>query len=160
MLEGYKEDMMAFMDAHPAALAEAIMLAPTDRQPYAWRAAWLINTRMEDNDARVRPAIDGLLAALPERADGHQREILRILTRMDLNDEQEGTLFNHTVAFWEDVRKKPALRWFAIRFILQMLAKYPDLEGEVKVLTQRPYLQPLSPGVRRSVERMLAKVFG
>ncbi len=157
MVEGYKEDMIAFMAEHQRAFGEALKLATTDRQPYAWRAAWLVETRMEDNDRRVRPAIGAMLAAVPDRPEGHQRELLKILLRLELGDEEEGTLFNLAVAWWEDVSRRPSLRWFAINFILRMLEKYPDLSGEVRLLVRPAYLKALSPGIRRSVEKRLAQ---
>ncbi|MCC5022706.1 MAG: hypothetical protein J6386_07875 [Candidatus Synoicihabitans palmerolidicus] len=129
LVDAYKAEMVAYIGAHPEAMEEAIGLAVTDRQPYAWRSAWLLESCMQDNDSRVRTAVDNLLAALPTKADGHQRELIKILSRMDLRDDQEGTFFNLVVGLWEDVHKKPAVRCVALKFILKMVEKYPDLRG-------------------------------
>ena len=34
--------MIAYMETHPEAYEEAVQLAISDKQPYAWRAAWLL----------------------------------------------------------------------------------------------------------------------
>lgn len=43
---------------------------------------------MQDDDVRVREHVDALLEALPDWADGHQRELPKVLQRMALTDEQ------------------------------------------------------------------------
>ncbi|MBR9976147.1 MAG: hypothetical protein KFF77_11245 [Bacteroidetes bacterium] len=66
----------------------------SDAQPYAWRAAWLLSDCMETNDRRLRGRRDAFIAAIPDKADGHQRELLKILLRMDLGERHESRLFD------------------------------------------------------------------
>ena len=155
LIECYKEEMVAYLNDHPEDFGEAIRLAVADSQPYAWRSAWLLWSCMDDDDPRIRASIDELLRVAPSKSDGHQRELIKILLRMNLSDEQEGRLFNLAVGVWEDVGKKPSVRFTAFKFIHRMGIKYPDLQREIGLLTSTELINPLSPGVRSSILKMI-----
>ncbi len=160
LVEERKVGQVAFLRENPEVFAEALRLAGSDRAPQCWRAASVLETCMQDNDARVVGAVDGLLAVLPVREDGHQRELMKILLRMELGDEQEGRFFDAAVKIWEDPAQQPGTRGTAMRFILKMAQKYPDLHGEVRAMTQGPYLRSLSPGIRHALQRQVAAALG
>lgn len=150
-----KQEMMAWLETHPENFAEAVHLAVADKQPYSWRAAWLLWSCMEDNDPRIRPYVSEIIECLEIKRDGHQRELLKILYRMDLSEEQEGLIFNLCMNVWEKVGKAPSVRHNAFRMIVRIASKYPDLFNEITLITQNHYLETLSPGVRRSVMKMI-----
>jgi len=154
-MEASKEEMISFMAAHPEQFEEAVSLALSDTQPLAWRAAWLLHDCMEGNDIRIRIHISDIVAAIPDRQDGHQRELLKILLRMELGEEHEGRLFDICMSVWEHPAKQPSVRITAFRYIIHMAKKYPELANEIAGLTQDWHLESLSPGVRRSVSRIL-----
>ena len=155
LMEAYKEEMIPFMADHPEYFDEAVALALTDRQPLAWRAAWLLSDCMEENDRRIRRHRSKIIATIPERGDGHQRELMKILSRMELSEEHEARLFDHCVTVWEQPGKSPSVRITAFRHIVRMAKKYPELANELTGLTQDWHLETLSPGVKRSLARML-----
>ncbi len=150
-----KKQMMAWLETHPESFTEAIHLAIADKQPCSWRAAWLLWGCMEDNDLRIRPFIPGITECLEIKRDGHQRELLKILYRMDLSEEQEGFLFDLCMNVWEKVGKAPSVRHNAFRMIVKIASKYPELSNEIALITQNHYLDTLSPGVRRAVMKMI-----
>ncbi|MCB2205092.1 hypothetical protein KQI65_10110 [bacterium] len=155
LTEAYKEEMIPWLKDHPESFDEAVVLALSDRQPLAWRAAWLLFDCMEDNDARVRRYRSKIIATIPKREDGHQRELMKILSRMELNEEHEARLFDHCVSVWEQPAKSPSVRITAFRHIVRMAKKYPELANEITGLTQDWHLETLSPGVKRSIARLL-----
>ncbi|MFA6232890.1 MAG: hypothetical protein WC824_01710 [Bacteroidota bacterium] len=155
LTSAYKDEMIYFMASHPEYFEEAIALAISDNQPYSWRAAWLLYDCMEENDQRVRKHLEDIVCTIPDRADGHQRELLKILLRMELHEDQEGRLFGVCMTMWEGIHKSPSIRFTAFKFIAKMARKYPELSNELTGLTQDWYLDTLSPGVRRSIARML-----
>ena len=155
-----KDEMLAFMREQPGAFGEALQLAASDHPRFGWRAAWMVESCMTDNDRRVRAAIPALIAALQGAGDGHQRELLKILLRMELGDEAEGRLFAACMEVWEDPDKKPGTRGTAMELMLNLAEKYPDLKGELGVITQEPYLRSLSPGIRRVLKRRIRQVVG
>ena len=150
----YKDGMISFMDAHPEVFKEAIELAISNKQPYSWRAAWLLWSCMDENDLRIRGYIQNIIDSLPEKKDGHQRELLKILLVMDLDEEQEGFLFDVCITIWEQINKKPSVRFTAFKFIIKIAKKHPDLFYEIAFLTQSQYLDSVSPGLKESIFRM------
>ena len=155
LIEARKDDMFAYLLDHPEEFPSALRCAVSDHPVHGWRAAWLLSGCMEDNDPRVRPFIPTMLDRLPGAAQGHQRELMKVLLRMELADEHEGALFDMAIAIWEDIEKIPSVRYIAFRFMTAMVRKYPELRAEVKLLTQPHHLKPLSPGIRAAVMKMI-----
>jgi hypothetical protein len=151
----YKVGMISYLKAHPEDIDEAIKLAISDRQPYAWRAAWLLWSCMEENDPRVQKYIKEIVNSVKEKKDGHQRELIKILLQMDLAKKYEGLLFNICLDVWEQINKNPSVRYTAMKFIIKMAKKHPDLAKEITFLTQDQFMETLSPGVKRSLDKMM-----
>ena len=154
MLNSYKDEMISFMDTHPEFFEEAIELAIASKQPYSWRAAWLLWSCMEENDQRIQKYIKKIVDSLKDKDDGHQRELLKILLQMELKEEYEGILFNICMNIWEQINKTPSVRINALKFIIKIAKKHPELSQEITFLTQDHYLESLSPGVKHSVSKM------
>jgi len=155
LISSYKADMIFWMHAHPEAFEEAVRLAVSDKQPYSWRAAWLLWSCIEPNDPRICGHIKRFIANLEYKDDGHQRELLKILLLMDLSEEDEGFLFNVCVSVWEKISKVPSVRLTALKLIVKIAGKYPDLSHEIKFLTQEQYLGSLSPAVIKSISKLV-----
>jgi len=155
LLNSYKDEMISFMDAHPEFFEEAIELAIANKQPYSWRAAWLLWSCMEENDQRIQKYIKKIVDSLNTKDDGHQRELLKIFLQMELKEEYEGILFNICMDIWEQINKKPSVRINALKFIIKIAKKHPELSQEITFLTQDHYLESLSPGIKHSVSKMM-----
>ncbi len=151
----YKTGMISYLAEHPEDFEEAIQLAISNKQPYSWRAAWLLWSYMEKNDPRIKKHINSIINSIPSKKDGHQRELIKILQQMELDDEQEGFLFDACITLWEKISKKPSVRYVAFNTIVSLAKKYPDLSHELVFLTQDHYLDALSPGVKNAVQRMI-----
>jgi hypothetical protein len=160
LMSFYKEGMIAYMEAHPEDFEEAIKLAISDNQPYSWRAAWLLWSCMMENDPRVQVHLKTIVNSIPEKQDGHQRELLKILMKMELDEESEGYLFDVCATIWEKINKRPSVRFTAFMLILKIAKKYPDLFQEIKALTQDHYLDSLSPGIKHSLSRTIKEFSG
>lgn len=158
LMTAYKDEMISFVHANPDSFIEVITLAMADKYPYSWRSAWLLFNSMQDNDERLKPFVSEIIACLESKADGHQRELLKVLLKMEIDDEQEGYLFDTCVTIWEKINIRPGTRYTAMRFILQVVKKYPDLQSEVDFLTQEHYMESLSPGIKHSLIQMLKEI--
>lgn len=154
----FKDKAMHYLAEHPEEFEEVIQLALSNRPKICWRAAWLINGNMTQHDARITPYIDQILEVLPHKEDGHQRELIKILDRMKLSEDQEGLLFDHCVTVWESVRMKPGTRHSAFKMMMKVAAKYPELKHEILVLTQPQFINSLSPGIKNSVRKLVAEL--
>ena len=147
--------MISFMEIHPEAFEEAMELALADKQPYSWRAAWLLWSCMEENDQRIQKYIGKIIDALQTKKDGHQRELLKILLQMELKERHEVLVFNVCTGVWEKIQKDPSVRFTALKFMMKIAKKHPDLSREITFLTQDRYLESLSPAVKKSVSKMM-----
>ncbi len=158
LLNSYKDEMISFMENNPEYFNEAIKLAISDKQPYSWRAGWLLWSCMDEDDKRIRKYIKKIVNAVKNKEDGHQRELLKILLKMELIEEHEGVLFNICMDVWEQINKSPSVRINALKMIVKIAKKHPELAHEIKFLTQGHYLETLSHGARHSAN-ILVKQF-
>ena len=143
--------MVEFMNNHPESFDQAIELALENEENFSWRATWLVAGVMEKDDQRVRPFIQKIIEVLPDRDDGHQRELLKILLKMELDEDFESLLFDISVTLWEQVRKQSSVRYYAFQGMMKVVEKYPELKNEVLSLAQPHFVNTLSPGVRKGV---------
>ncbi len=155
LMTSYKNEMISFLQSHPEYFEEVIQLAISDRQPYSWRAAFLIWGSVEENDKRIQKHIKSIVNCIQEKEDGHQRELLKILYKMKISEKYEGQIFNTCVNLWEQISKKPSVRITAFKFIMKIAKNHPELLEEIDILTQEQYLESLSPGVKRSIEKII-----
>ena len=150
--------MIVFLKTHPQYFNEAIRLAISDNQPFAWRSAFVLFDCIDENDKRVKKHINTILNCIKDKKDGHQRELLKILYKMKLNKQQEGIVFDICIRLWEQIGKDPSVRMTALKFIIKTANKYPELLEEISFLLQEQYLVTLSPGVKNSIRKMINEV--
>lgn len=154
LTSSHKADLISYMKSNPRDFAEAIQLAIADKQPYSWRAAWLLWSCMDKNDNRLRSYVKTIIDILPERKDNQQRELLMILQRMELNSDFEGRLFDVCKKIWEQVSKNPSLRYNAFKILVAISKKHPDISQEIKTLTESYYTDSLSDSVKKSILKL------
>ena len=155
LMSSYKDEMISFMKSHPEAFDEAIQLAITDKQPYSWRAAFVLWSVIQNNDERIQKHIKKIVKAVKGKSDGHQRELLKILLMMELDEKYEGVLFDLCMNIWEQINKAPSVRVNALKMIIKIANKHPELKKEISFLAQDHYLESLSPGARHSVRKLM-----
>lgn len=151
----YKDEIIAFMNAHPECFEEAVELAVSDKQPYSWRAAWLLWSVIEENDKRIKKFIKRIVNAAKTNSDSHQRELLKILLMMELDEKYESVLFDLCMNIWEQISKAPSVRVNALKLIVKIANKHPELKKEISFLAQDHYLESLSPGAQHSALKLL-----
>lgn len=158
LTHAFKEQVITFLKEHPEHFEEAINLALSDKQPYCWRVASAIWSTMEENDKRIQKHIKAIFNTIKTKKDGHQRELIKILMNMELNEDYEGILFNLCVDIWEKINKQPSVRYTALLFILKTAKKHPDLANEIVLFAQDHYLETLSPGIKRAIKNMVNEI--
>jgi hypothetical protein len=151
----YKDDLISYIASHQEDFPELIKLSISDKQPYSWRAAWLLWSCMDNNDKRIRRHIKKIIDILPNRQDSQQRELLMVLQRMELDTKYEGWLFNSCTKIWENINKNPSLRFHAFKIMVAISKKYPDLSNEIKLLTDIYYTDGLTDNVKKSIFKLL-----
>jgi hypothetical protein len=154
----YKDEMISFMNSHPECFDEAVELSISDKQPYAWRAAFVLWSVIEENDRRIRKHINKFVKAVRYKNDGHQRELLKILLMMELDERYEGILFDICMNVWEQIDKSPSVRVNALKMIIKIANKHLELKNEISFLAQDHYLDSLSTGAKHSVKTIMSKI--
>lgn len=154
LTNSYKSGMVSYLNSHPEDFEEAVELAIGDKQPYSWRAASLVWKCMEKNDQRIKGYLEKIIESIPTKRDGHARELLIILQQMELEEDQEGKVFDICMSIWEKIGKQPSVRYHAFKQLSSIAKKYPELLNEIAFLTESMYMDPLSAGVKRGVIRM------
>lgn len=150
-----KSTLLDFLKENPKLFDETVRISLGNVQPQSWRAAWLIANYIQENDSRLITHLDSILSKISEKGDGHQRELLKIIRKMELSEEQEGVLFDKVISIWEEVDRSPSVRGTAFITLLSIVRKYPELKSEISYLTQPHYTATLSPGIKRSFHRIL-----
>ena len=153
-----KDKMVSFLKKNPNLFDETLKISLGDKEPQSWRAAWLIKHYMLKDDERITNSIKLILKALPNKNDGHQRELLKILMDMKLSEKQEGILFDKCFTIWEDISKSSSVRGTAFSIIVDTVKKYPELMTEIEFLTQNHYVETLTPGIRNSIVKTINKL--
>lgn len=148
--------MVAFVNSSPKEFDELIELTLINKQPFSWRAALILSTVMERNDERVGTHIVDIIDAIDGKPDGHKRELLKILLRLELDEEQESRLIDISINLWKELDAQPSVRFYAFRMLMHIAEKYPDLGTEIRLLTNDLYMDSLSQGIRRVIEKRLA----
>lgn len=151
----YKSEMMNYMSSNPNDFDELVCLAISEKQPYAWRAAWLLSNCTLENDPRLRKYVPSLINCLKNAKDSQSRSLLNILHKMDLSEDEEGLIFDHCISIWCKINKIPSVRWSAFCLAIKISNRYPELKEEIITMTQDYYLETLSPGIKRSVQKHL-----
>lgn len=152
-----KDGLLDFVYKNPKSF-EVLLQLSLEETPEAWRAAWLVGHTMKINDPRLISTADAFINTLKKVKEGHQRQLIIILLNMNLNEEQEGKLFDICLSIWEQINCIPSTRVTALKFILKTVKKFPELKEEVKLWTQDMYLETLSPGIKNSVLKKINKL--
>lgn len=149
-----KVQLIEVLNSRPEYVDQALALCTSDTQPQAWRAAWLLQHTALPRDKRILKHIPKILDVLPHRESGHQRELLKLLEPFTLNETEESQLFDCCMTLWEDLSKSPSLRITAFKILVRIAKKYPELQGELTFLTEDHFTEALSPGIKRTFERL------
>ena len=159
LTNSYKTDMISYLKSHPDDFDKAIRLAIIDKQPYSWRAAWLLWSVMDKNDQRIKKHIGSIINSISTKNDDQKRELFIILHQMELEEQYEGVLFDTCIDTWVKVSKKPSVRYNAFKLIIKIAKKYPDFSKEVIYLSQNQYLDTLSDTVKKSINKMIDELW-
>lgn len=157
-MTSYKEGMIHYVTTHQEDFDELIHLATADKQPYSWRAAWLLWSCMQKNDSRIIPHIPQIVTTISQSKDGHQRNLINILLKMEIPEEYEGLLFDTCVTIWSKIDKQPSVRFKAFEVMVLICDKYPELLNEIMFLTRDEYVETLSAGIKTSMYRKIKKL--
>lgn len=153
-----KDALVEEVKRNPILFEHMTYLAMKNISKLSWRSAWMIYHTMYDNDVRLQHKIPDLIEAIANKGEGHQRELLKIIERMNLNDESEGRLFNICAGIWENPGKQSSLRHRSVKIMFGFTKKYMELQNEFNLYLQDHYFEGLSPGIKSSIKKLKKKL--
>ncbi len=155
-----KKPLLDRLRNDPTEVRKAIELALSDKHPQGWRAAWILKDIMKDEDPRLAPYLNQLISGLSNRKDGHQRELIHLVDKFTLSDQQEGILFDACLGIWTSISKSPSVRIIALKQLAAIIKKYPELVHELSHVLEDEYGETLSPAVKRIFKRLREELSG
>ena len=153
-----KDEFIRYINTYQNKFEETVQLAINSESPISWRAAWILNHAVTNNDSRIKAHEAAIINILPIKKDGHQRELLKLIQKIEVSENLEGKLFDTSVSLWEAIEKSPSLRMTAFKILVKIVTKYPEMKNEISFLLQNHYLDNLSPGIKRSLLREAKKI--
>lgn len=124
-------------------------------EKHAWRAAWIISKYSEQTTEDLNIYADGFINAAKEiQADGHLREILKIIVHLNLNEDQNSEVFDLCLSLLQDNRRQSSVRSIAFQFLIKISKDYPELRNEISIIFDN-IKDYLSHGIRYSMMKKL-----
>jgi len=125
-----------------------------------WQAAWVLSNFPQTELANIFPDPEILIERLhyPSPKDGYWREVLKVLAQLNLNEDQEGLLYEAALKLWEDLALASSVRIFALRAMFRVAQNYPELEQELLAYFDDHYFQGVSPGIANQMRKLFSSL--
>lgn len=150
-----KAEMLTHFKLRPEMFDSMVQMALSDNQPHSWRAAWLLWSVMLPDDERLKAYLPEITEILPHRRQNQQRELLIILQKLTIPEELHASLFDTCINLWQNISHPPSLRYNALKLLVKMAKKHPELTSEIHLYTQSQHLDTLTKGAKDAVRKLL-----
>lgn len=152
----YKQ-IVKFLDNNNSYLHQFVEYSMTNNLN-AWRCSWIlfhyISTYGKDEIQKY--ADDYISCIFNIKKDGQIRENLKILSKLNLDENQTGELYDFCLELLWNNKLQPSVRVVAFRFMLKVADDYPELRNEIFQVVEQ-IKDHLSEGIKRSVINEIGK---
>ena len=108
-----------------------------EKDPIAWRAAWILDGSDELHPGLVGDRITGIIRKLPDlESAGALRSLLRMLCRYEIPEEEQGLLIDLCFSYLMSELYPVAVKVHAMQIIYQHTLMYPELKTELKTVIE------------------------
>ena len=108
-----------------------LQLALYEKDPLAWRASWVLDGSDERKPGLARKHIPEIVQALPQlESKGSLRSLLRMLTRYDIPEDEQGLLIDLCFSYLVSEQFPVAVKAHAMLIIYNHVLLYPELKNE------------------------------
>ena len=121
----------------------------------SWIHAWQINHVKKKELIKIQKQVDKIISAIDGKNDGHQRELLKVLLKLNLTDDQLSLLWDICLRIWLDIQKQSSVRISAYKILVNTAKKFKPLSDELVRLTEEKHITSLSNGIRNSTYKNL-----
>lgn len=153
-----KEELIYEISMIPEYFNELVKFSFSNN-PACWRALWIMQHTIHINNHRdiFINQLDNYLEVFPNQKDGFQRIFIQLIFDLKLQESAQMICFDLCLTIWKDIRKSSALRFVAIKFLINHLKHQPDLKNEILLYSNSYYLENLSPGIQKITQNLLKK---
>lgn len=110
---------------------QLLRLALHEKDPLAWRAAWIMDGSDEQKPGLARSHLPEIIGTLPGlKSTGSLRSLLRLLSRYNIPEEQQGILIDLCFSYLVSELYPVAVKAHAMQIIYNHVLLYPELKNE------------------------------
>jgi hypothetical protein len=103
-----------------------------EKDPLAWRAAWILDGSDEQHPGLASPYLHKIIQNLPQlESKGALRSLLRLLCRFDIQEEDQGLLIDLSFGYLVSELYPVAVKVHAMQIIYKHTLIYPELKEEL-----------------------------
>jgi hypothetical protein len=107
-------------------------LALIEKDPLAWRAAWILDGSDEQHPGLASPYLHKIIQNLRQlESKGALRSLLRLLCRFDIQEEDQGLLIDLSFGYLVSELYPVAVKVHAMQIIYNHTLIYPELKEEL-----------------------------
>ncbi len=134
-----REFFIAAVGKSEEIFASLLKLALYEKDPLAWRAAWILDGSDEQNSGLAKNFIQDIVPALEGiKSKGALRSLLRLLCRYDIREEEQGTIIDLCFKYMVSELYPVAVKVHAMQIIYKHVLIYPELKEElITVITDQ-----------------------
>jgi len=127
-----KELYIAKVGASEERFESLLDISLHDKDPLAWRAAWIVDGSDETFPGLARNYISSIVQSLPEiESKGCLRSLLRMLCRYKIAEEKQGILIDLCFKYLVSELYPVAVKVHAMQIIYNHALIYPELKEEL-----------------------------
>jgi hypothetical protein len=127
-------------------------------EPIPMRASWALEGIDLKFPHRVNPFIKSLIKSIRTcKHSGTRRNILKLLTRKTIPEDQQGHLINYCFEWLVDKAEPVAVKVYAMQIIMNHSKEYPELKQELKEILEEQY-ELSSPGFKSKANHIFRSI--
>jgi hypothetical protein len=108
-----------------------------EKDPLAWRAAWLLDGSDERHPGLAGDHIRRIIQKLPGlKSPGALRSLLRMLCRYDIPEDDQGILIDRCFGYMVSELYPVAVKVHAMQIIYNHTLLYPELKEELQIVIE------------------------
>ncbi len=139
---------------------EIVGLILHDTDPVPARAAWVAEGVSEQFPEMINPHVTSLIRALPACTHpGTRRNVLKILSRTPIPEEEQGMLIDQCFGWMLDLNEPVAVKVYCMQIIANHLDTYPELSNELREVIEDQWDRN-SPGFQSRGRKILRMMKG
>jgi len=130
---GMERDLLVGEIVHSDEHAGTLLrIALQEKDPLAWRAAWLLDCSDEKKPGLVQKHLSRIIGSLEGlQSRGTLRSLLRLLTRYRIPEKEQGLLIDLCFSYLVSELYPVAVKAHAMQIIYNHVLLYPELKNEL-----------------------------